>query len=378
VDEITKKALRKALRFNYWTVDKWLCYLIQAGPTSTDKYYFQNGLADSDISKGDFVNHARQTNKHNAEMQLKIAILYDELKAHWCDTDHLVKPRNKSSNPNDTDAEFPLHYFIKWARSRNIEIYWLNWALEERLLRIPTEQKKANNPVYSVDWAKWGKIKRIELGDACGLLAGIDLLEYRFMRNKYEMWIRQYSEHEFGLDVNAADRKDVNASADRIISKGKIESVAGNHIKSGCFIEYELVEISMELAKDYTLNGQLPEGAKSAHLVYVDLPAFGNWAASAGFEMPPEFPISEENEASQEITIREKPKALEILEGLKSLNDDYSDIDQSNIYGEIKRLTLQFFGEQPTQAVLLKELTLKGVSVSRPTLAKFYRGAFNT
>ena len=132
--EIEQEQLRKALAFKYWTVEKFLYYMVTVDPTSIEKYYLQNGLAVNDITNGDFENYSRQIAKHNEDSQNKIFMRHEELKAYWNDTDHVVQPRNNDTNPKDNCAEFPVAYFIEWALGRGIEIYWLNWANEEQLL----------------------------------------------------------------------------------------------------------------------------------------------------------------------------------------------------------------------------------------------------
>jgi len=380
MEEITQKALRKALTFNYWTVEKWLCYLINVGPTSTDKYYFQNGLAESDIRVGDLDNYALHTDKHNEEMQLKTALRYAELKAHWCDTDHVVQPRNKVSDPSDNNAEFPIRYFVAWAIKRNIDIYWLDWAIEQQLLPDPRKSASAGKLPFSVDWVMWGKIKKIELGDACGLLAGIDLPAFRYTQNKDHEWYQSVSEDDCGFQKHLAEasRRDMDAARDRIINKANIDVVVQNHILSGSFIDMEAVEVSLEQVIDSTLHGTLPEGAKSACNYYVDLQEFGSWAKSNGYDLPPEFPVRVKNDGAQEISPRKKVKALEMIESLKSLNDEYSKIDESNIPSELQRLILQYYGVKPTQAELKRDLSLNGLTISRPTFTDLYKRAFLT
>jgi hypothetical protein len=65
------------------------------------------------------------------------------------------------------------------------------------------------------------------------------------------------------------------------------------------------------------------------------------------------------------------------LEGLKSLNDDYEEIDQSDIPAEMQRLIMQYYGGKPTQTQLHKDLSFKGIEISRPTLSKFFKLAFD-
>ena len=134
MNEHIQKELEKALSLKYWTVEKGLYYLIQFEPTSSESYYFQNGGALLDITSGNLDNYARMTKQHNKEVHLKVATRYDDLKALWHDTDHEIRPRKKSSHPNDNDAEFEVQYFISWAQGKYIKISWLDWANEEHLL----------------------------------------------------------------------------------------------------------------------------------------------------------------------------------------------------------------------------------------------------
>ncbi|MFT6437229.1 MAG: hypothetical protein ACJAVI_005303 [Candidatus Azotimanducaceae bacterium] len=234
-----------------------------------------------------------------------------------------------------------------------------------------------NKPPYSVDWNIWGKIRKIEIGDACGLLAGINLPAYRYtqaLHMKHMEFEKDHGDYE-GSHQHALHRSTDQAES-RLIIKAQIYNVVNNHIGSGHFIDFELIKLSQAEATRQHPELSMLENAEISHM-FVDLPAFGNWAKATGYELPPEFPISLEKEGSRKISLREMPKAIDMLEGLKSLNDDYEEIDQSDIPAEMQRLIMQYYGGKPTQTQLHKDLSFKGIEISRPTLSKFFKLAFD-
>lgn len=74
---------------------------------------------------------------------------------------------------------------------------------------------------------------------------------------------------------------------------------------------------------------------------------------------------------------KEKPKAREVIEGLKDMNEKYCEIDDTRLIAEMKDLIVSYYGEKPTQKEIVDDLALKGVSVSRQVMAKYLAWAFD-
>ncbi len=107
----SKQELKKQLGRNYWSIKEALKHLTHVTPTPQHKKYPQ-------LSRDAF------RRRHN------------EIAKLWEDTDHTQKPRNGKGDPKNPITQYSVQYFIKWALDRDVEIHWLNWAIEEKLLPI--------------------------------------------------------------------------------------------------------------------------------------------------------------------------------------------------------------------------------------------------
>jgi len=152
-------------------------------------------------------------------------------------------------------------------------------------------------PPYSVDWGKWGKMRKIELGDACGLLAGIDLPAYRYMQALYtEQMGLEKDDYDYGDSWAEELRRSTDQAASRLIAKANITEVAQNHISSERFIDIELKKLSHEETARRFPYEDVSEKVKYWY-AFVDLPEFGTWAKAAGYELPPEFPVTTQSQS---------------------------------------------------------------------------------
>jgi len=75
---------------------------------------------------------------------------------------------------------------------------------------------------------------------------------------------------------------------------------------------------------------------------------------------------------------KQKPKAREVIEGLKAISDTQPVIDDTKLIEEMKTLIEYIYGEEPEQKQIVNDLALKGVTVSRQVVGKYLKMAFNT
>ena len=280
--DVYSAGLKKALRRNYWVVYEAVDYLCEISAEEQEALLL-NGLNPFDYNESQLNARLRESKSEARDL--------------WLDTDHKQEPREEFPTVHSLDdnpkllAEYPVRYIIQWAISRDIKIHWLDWAIQEGLLSDLEESALSKDFPYAVNWDKWGKIRQIELSAACGLLAGIDVQEYLYAFSKKSEWFNsEYSTPEYENSLLERGRNDVRMVTGRLIAKADIDSVVRSHIASGAFIDVEKVKISQKVAEESTLHGIVPEGATHACHVYVDLPEFGTWALSVGYELPPEFP----------------------------------------------------------------------------------------
>ncbi len=208
-------------------------------------------------------------------------------------------------------------------------------------------------------------------------MAGIDLPVYRSMRDRNEEWLLSKTAHSSLIDYAVDENRKYDRSiSGRIIAKAGIDSVVHNHIKSDCFIETEKVEISLEEGKKYTLHGNIPEGAKYCFILYVDLQEFGAWAKSAGYTLPPEFPIGTTTVRKKKIPSAQRKKLVEVINGLMALDKANAEIQHADLYGQLRELILERYTVEPTVTELLVDLQTTGVEIARQTLSQYLKTAF--
>jgi len=75
---------------------------------------------------------------------------------------------------------------------------------------------------------------------------------------------------------------------------------------------------------------------------------------------------------------KQKPKAREVIEGLKSISDTYPHIDDTKLIEGMKALILVIYGEEPEQKKIVDDLALIDVSVSRQVVGTYLKMAFNS
>ncbi len=132
----------------------------------------------------------------------------------------------------------------------------------------------------TVNWYKYGKIKNIALEYACGLLAGIDL-------PIFNTWLRHYTERYDNGRIKLVD-----ANHEQLVKLESIIAVTENHIASNSFIKIEIKRVADSELQTFYPHEKIPKG-KFAGIRVVDLAEFGTWAKSAGYDLPPEFPIAD-------------------------------------------------------------------------------------
>lgn len=268
--------LTRPLHRNYWFVEEALGYLCLRSST-------QRMAMLTNENHPLAINIMALSNATDSDVA--------EMRVFWNDTNHKVKPRNSDLKAIDDKAEYSVSYFVEWALCKGFEIHWLDWAIKEGLYSSQKEPSLPKELPFSVDWLKWGKIRRIEVGLACGLMVGVDLLAYKYMQDFYLDKITNEPDEESREDWRLKKRECVHSVEERLLSRLKIISVVNNHIESKSFIDIEASEISYEEMnrRNPLINQPLRTDGRYAEL-YVGLPEFGAWALSIGYSLPPEFP----------------------------------------------------------------------------------------
>ncbi len=112
--------LGRALKLNYWSVGKAMQYL------SADR---RDQLPDIDQASIPLSN-SRPTSKYEKKIST--------LTRYWYDTDHALQPREGTGSADSHEAEYPVHYFVHWAKSKGLKIFWLDEAIKKGLLPANT------------------------------------------------------------------------------------------------------------------------------------------------------------------------------------------------------------------------------------------------
>ena len=174
---------------------------------------------------------------------------------------------------------------------------WRDTQLPEAFIELGIDKRKRNSSKAKIDWDKWGKMKTILLHDACGLLAGIDLLSQRAILKFYNDEIIKSDSNNLRLDHwNKRLDDNIDSNLDEMFKLEKILSVVQNHINAKSFINIDFEKVNENKLKAYNIEVvKIPEGKDFALIPSVKLAEFGSWAKKADYELPPEFPTTDES-----------------------------------------------------------------------------------
>lgn len=110
--------LGRALKLNYWTVSEAALYICAV-----------NGAQIADITRIPPIPSLETNSKLTPEQEGYYAVV-----RYWYDSDHTIQPREGSGLPDSPTAQYPVHYFIRWAVSKEFKIHWLDSAIQRGLL----------------------------------------------------------------------------------------------------------------------------------------------------------------------------------------------------------------------------------------------------